>query len=381
MRNLLLATCLVLAQTTSGTVVAVTIDAAVVDAQRRPVTGLSAGDFAVELDGQSQRVVAATYLPSGAPMAGAIGPAFDAATPAPPVYRLVVQPPDGTPAGREFAIALSVKRPGTKVETPPRIAAAPVTVTGTRAATGPSATVPAEERVRTAMATGRRETGLPIVAGHTIRRAADPGLLTLEMQFEVAGPATPPLKPAVGLVVERGPLRSAAPRIEPAGEGRYRVDLSVSVPAGLHKVRFAVADAAGAIGAIEYPVNAQPRQIGPIRTSDLLRWTGTANERKPLHLSEVASDVATIGAGLELYDTTGSIPPPDLIVKFELIGRDRNAPPVIERLVTPEVRDAMLVAEAEFPLGRLGSGEYELRATIMSGPTVLGSTATPLVKR
>src|SRR5688572_17871660 len=79
-------------------VVGVTIDAAVVDGSGRPVPDLSAADFVVELDGRAQRVVAAAYHPAGAPMAGAIGPSFDAVTPASPVYRLVVDVPGGTQA-------------------------------------------------------------------------------------------------------------------------------------------------------------------------------------------------------------------------------------------------------------------------------------------
>ena len=332
----------------------------------------------MHLDGQPQRVIAATYYPTGTPMAGAIGPSFDAVSAAPAVYRLVVQPPDGTGAGRTFTVAIAVKRPGATVHAPPTAAAAPVAVTGTRSA--PPASGSVDDRLRMAIARGRSETGLPIAAGHTIRRAADPSQVEIDAQFEVTGAVAPPLTSLMGLVADGGQVRVAAPKIEPAGEGRYLVNLSLSVPPGPQRLRLAVADAHGALGALEYPVTADLRRMGPIVVSDLLRWTIASEGRTPWHLPAVPPGVTAIAAGLELYESTGPAPA-DLLVKFELAGRAAGAAAAIERIVAPDAREQVLVAEAEFPLDRLAAGEYLLRATLMSGTTVLGTATAPLVKR
>ena len=383
MRILLLAACAAFAGAashaparaqTTASVVAVTIDATVVDASGRAVPGLAAAEFTVELDGQPRRVVAVTYFPSGPPMTGAIGPAFDAVTGGAPAYRIVVQPPDATPPGREFAVAIKVSRTAAKIQAPQRAAATAITVTGTpTAAAASSAAKSPDERLRAAIATGRAEQGLPIQIGRAVRRANDSEKLTLDVQIDIGGSAREPLTGLLALVDSRGAMRSAKTQIEQAGNARYRVDLSLPLEPGAYKLRFAVADAAGAIGAIEAPINAQLTAMGPLLASDVLRWTRTANGRTPVLLEALPPGATSIGATLELYPAAGSAPPNDLLVKMELAG--------IERIVTPEPRDGVLIAEAEFPLERVAGGTHTVRATVTSAGAVLGSAAATLIKR
>ena len=357
---------------TSASVMAVTIDVSVIDGSGRPVAGLVAADFSVELDGQPRRVVAVTYFPSGPPMAGALGPAFDAVTGASPAYRLIVQPPDETPAAREFAVAVKVSRTGSRVQAPPRVAAAPVTVTGTAAAAPPPAPKSAEERLRAAIAGGRSEAGLPIRIGRAVRRDHD-GRLRLDVQIAIGGSARQPLSGLLGLVDARAVVRTTTPPIEPAGNGAYRVELSLPLDQGAYKLRFAAADAAGAFGSGEVAVNAQLNTAGPLEASDLLRWTADANGRRLLLVDELPPGLASIGATLELYAAAGAALPNDLLVKMEFAG--------IERIVTPESRDGVLAADAEFPLDRIGSGTYPMRATVESGAVILGTISATLIKR
>lgn len=366
---------------TTASVVAVTIDAAVVDAGGRAVTGLAAVDFKVELDGQSRRVVAVTYFPSGPPMAGAIGPAFDAVTTAPPAYRLVVQPPDETSAGQAFAVTVTVSRPGVKVQAPARAAAAPVTVTGTRTAAASSEPKSPEDRLRAAISAGRTEPGLPMQIGRALRRGSDPARLIMDVQIEIPPSASPPLSGLLGLVDGRGATRTARPQIERTAGGIHRVDLSLPLDPGAYRVRFAAVDAAGTIGAIDTAVTAQLTTMGPLLASDLLRWTIDANGRRPFLLEELPADIATIGATLELYATSSAPPPADLLVKMELAETGPSASTLIERIVTPEARDGALVADAEFPLERVVKGAYLLRASVMSGASRLGIVSATLVRR
>ena len=383
MRILVLAACVAVATAqTTATLIGVTIDVAVLDVKGQSIGGLVAEDFSVQLDGQPRRIVTAVYHPAGAPMAGAVGPVFDAVTGATPIYRLVVQPPDGTTAGRDFAVGINVNRAGAKLQVPSRAAAAPLSVTGTTRAAAAASNPPASiaERLRASIATGRADSGLPIAFGYAVRRGDDPARLTLDVQIEVGGRAKPPLEALLGLVDPRGAVRTATPQIETANDGSFRVDLSLPIEAGTNKVRFAVADAATAMGSIDIPVTARLTPMGGWLTSDLLRWTASGDARKPMLIRELPAGMTAIGVTLELYRAAAASSAADLLVKVELTGSDPAAA-LIERVVTPEERGEALIADAEFPLARLGAGAYTIRATVSSASTVLGAVSTTFVKR
>lgn len=383
MRLLVLAASVAMATAqTTATLIGVTIDVTVLDGKGQSIRGLAAEDFSVQLDGQPRRVVTAIYNPTGAPMAGAVGPVFDAVTGATPIYRLVVQPQDGTTAGRDFAVAVNVNRAGATLQVPSRAAAAPISVTGmTRAsAAPPNPAASIAERLRASIATGRADSGLPIAFGYAVRRGDDPARLTVDVQIAVKGSARPPLEALLGLVDARGGVRTATPQIEAANDGSFRVDLSLPVDAGSNTVRFAVADAANAMGSIDIPVTARLTPMGGWLASDLLRWTASGDARRPMLIRELPEGITAIGVTLELYRAAAASSAADLLVKVELTGGD-TAVASIERIVTPEERGEALVADAEFPLARLGAGAYTIRATVSSASTVLGAVSTTFVKR
>ena len=93
-----------------------------------------------------------------------------------------------------------------------------------------------------------------------------------------------------------------------------------------------------------------------------------------------STGATTLGATLELYVGDAG-PPPDLLVKVALAPGAGEQPALIERIVTPEARDGRLVAEAEFPLERVNSGTYLLRAVVLSGTTTLGTTSATVIRR
>ena len=389
MRTVLLIACLMLSRGSAthaqqpAPAIAVTIDVTVLDRSGRAVTGLAAADFNAELDGRAQPVLAVTYLPAGAPMAGGVGPLFDAVTPATPVYRIVVQPPADSRAGQEFSAVIKVARPDTKIQADPRAVAAPL---AGRAPATPSASVPAatstEERLRNAIATGRPSRALAIALATRVRRGSDPAQVSLDVQIELPATAKGPLTTLLGVVDARGAIRTANRSIAPAQDGTNRFDFSLPLEPGPYKVRFAAADAAGTIGSIESPVKAELVAMGPLLASSLLRWVpDSTGGQRPLILDALPSDAAAVGATLELYATAAAAPPPDLLVKLTLGPDDSAQPAWIERIVTPEVRDGVLIAEAEFPLARVPSGTHALRAVVLSGTTVLGTTSATVIKR
>ena len=270
MRTLVLIACLAVQVATQGEVT-VTVDAIVMDRGGKPITGMAAAEFTVELDGRAQPLRAVTYFATGVPMAGALGPAFDAVTPGtPPIYRLVVAAPPGTEPGKEFAVTVSVKRTDARVETDPRARAAGTT----------------------------------------------------------RGPA---------------PKSAGAPVAKP-------------------------------------PAPPKPVRIGPLLASELFRWVlDAAGKPQPVTSPELPAGASSFLVTLELRPTEQPAPP-DVLVKIALLppqGEDA----LIERIVTPELHERVLVAEAEFPLERVQPGTYTVRAVVVSGSSELGMVSTTVVKR
>lgn len=363
--------------------VAVTIDVTVLDRNGRSVADLTAADFTVELDGRAQRILAATYLAAGAPMAGGIGPVFDAVTPGSPVYRILVEPPDGTSPGKDFTVSVGVTRPNTKVQAGARVVGAPLASPVARPSPSASAATSIEERLLRAIASGRPERGLPISFGRTLRRGDDPAQVTLDVAIDIGSSAKLPLTAVLGIVDPGGTIRSATKTIDGGPDGgSHRIEFSLPLAPGAYKLRFAAADADGTIGAIESTVKAELAPMGTLLASDLLRWTADAGgQPRPLILEEIPAGTSTIGATLELYATDAARLPPDLLVRIRLDPADSRQPPSIERIITPETRDGVLVAAGEFPLQRIASGTYILRAVVQSGTTVLGTASATVIKR
>jgi VWFA-related protein len=307
------------------------------------------------------------------------------------VYRIAVEPPSGTPTGRDFALSALVKRAGISTLTNRRAVVGAGTVSGavsgalpvTRSSDAAPAGMSVDERLRHAIATGRPQRGLPVALGRTLRRGSDPATVTLDVAIEIPASATLPLTAVLGIVEPGGSIRSANRTIDLAAEaGAYRIDFSLPLAPGAYKLRFAAADATGTVGAIESAVDAQLATIGPLRASDLLRWTAGADGRpRALMLQELPGGAVTAGATLELYPAAGGPPPADLLVKLGFGSADPATPASLERLVVPEMRDGVLTAEAEFPLDRVTSGSYTMRAVVMSGATVLGTASAIVIKR
>ena len=392
MRTILLTACLTLggpgsigavAQSGQPGAVAVTIDVIVLDRNGRSVADLSPADFTVELDGRAQRILAATYLAAGAPMAGGVGPVFDAVTPGSPVYRILVEPPDGTSPGKEFTVGVVVTRPNTRVQADARTVAAPDTTRGARPSPSASPATSVEERLRRAIASGRPERGLPISFGRTLRRGGDPAQVTLDVAIDIGASAQLPLTAVLGVVDPGGAIRSATRTLDVRPDaGPHRIEFSLPLAPGIYKLRFAVADAGGTIGAIESAVKAELAPMGTLLASDLLRWTADAGgQPRPLLLDEIPTGSSSVGSTLELYITDAANVPPDLLVRMTLGPADSRQSPSIERIVTPETRDGVFVADAEFPLQRIASGTYTLRAVVQSGTAVIGSASATVIKR
>ena len=357
---------------TAQTSTPVTIDVTVVGRTAASLTNLSAADFDVEVDGRRQVVRTADMRPAAAvtEMTGAVGPVFDAA-PMPPsaVYRLSIEVSGAKPDG---AVNVRLKRNDLNVlsarrasSSPPAESTAPARASGS-----------VEDRLRDAVARGRASAGFPLAVGRSIRRGADPLQLTMEVAIDVPSATPGPISLLLGVVDARGAIRSVNRTLEvDTGGGPYHLELALPLSPAAYKLRVAAADATGALASTEIPVNAELRQIGSMKASDLLRTTGDANERRRAITNDmIPPGAVTLFLTLELYAPAEGTPP-DVLLNMSLTPEGANTP-ATERVITPELRDGALVAEAEFGVQRLAPGRYVARATVLSGARPLGTIET-----
>jgi hypothetical protein len=283
------------------------------------------------------------------------------------IYRLAVEVPSDTPPGKDFTLAARVlKRSGVTARANRHaVAAAPASATAAPAATAAApparALVSPAEQMRRAIASGRAMNGIDVSIEGSVRRAADPAQVSIDVVVAVSGTAKAPLTTTFGLVDASGAIRTADKTIDaPDPNGGYRLAFFVPAVPGAYKLRFAAADATGAVGAVESAVDATLTAMGPFQAS------GIAVEPLP-------GSRRGILAALELYPSASA--PTDVIVKIALIS---GSDPAIERVIVPEPVDGALRAEAEFVLDSLPPGNYTIRATVLSGVTVLGSLTRPV---
>jgi hypothetical protein len=125
---------------------------------------------------------------------------------------------------------------------------------------------------------------------------------------------------------------------------------------------------------------AQLNAMGPFTASDLLTWWVEPDGKAQfLALEDVPDSVQALSASIELYPGAGAPPASDVRVKLALYPSGSPAP-VAEREVTPDSGDGMLRAEGQFPLDTLAPGQYALRATVLVGDKVVGTTSATIRK-
>jgi hypothetical protein len=233
-----------------------------------------------------------------------------------------------------------------------------------------------DDRLRAAITTGRGETALDVGTGTTVRRGADPSQVILDVAVDIPASANGPVQSLLGVVNARGGIGTARKEMTADSAGApFHADLFLPLPPGAYIVRIAAADAGGTLGFTEVKVDAKLTSVGPLAASSLLRATLDASERRrSMTRDRIPADAKTLVAALELYPSSGA-PPADVLVKIALVPASGGDAAAIERVVTPEARDGVLAAEAEFTLDRLAAGKYTLRATVLSGATTLGTVS------
>jgi hypothetical protein len=306
------------------------------------------------------------------------------------VYRLGIEPPADTTPGKEFSLVATVRKPGLTTQTNKRaMATAPAAATPSTSASlaPPKASLPkalatVDDQLRAAMNAGRTFEGVPISLASGVRRAADGSQMEIGIRVQIPSTAKAPLTAVFGVVDEAGKLRSGR-RVVDAPEGdSYSLTFSVPVAPGAYRLRFAVADASGRVGAVEKPVRAELAAMGPFAAGDLQTSWSDATDKEQASFppaDDLPAAATTLNVSLELYPVAGATVPRDILVKVAF--GPAAQPAAIERLVVPTNDNGVWRAEAQFPLERVPAGAYSVQATVLVDGTAVGSRSTSVKKR
>jgi VWFA-related protein len=288
------------------------------------------------------------------------------------VYHLGVEAPPDSPPGRDFTLAARVKQPGLAVHAN-RVALLPT----------PTKPVPVDEQLQAVLLKGVPSYGVPIAVATVVRRGVTPAALDLGANLEVPANVPGPVTVVFGLVDAAGKLRSGRKTIDAPPNGQnYRMSVSLPVSTGNYRLRVGVADGAGQVGSLDAPVTAQLGRVGPFLTSDVMTsWSGADGKPQFLALEEVPTSATSLRTFLELYAPPDAPTPTDVAdvkVQWTLIGT--AAQPVAEQSVAPTQTPDRLLAGGQFPMDKLASGTYDLRATVLVAGRAVGSVSTTIRK-
>jgi VWFA-related protein len=284
------------------------------------------------------------------------------------LYQLGVPPADGGMPGHDYTLAVHVNRPG-------------LTVRANRRAVSPVAAtvIPVDTQLKQAIGSGTPLFGVPFSVGTSRRRGNSPAQIVLDANLEVPGSVRGPLTIAFALGNQKGLVQSGRTTMAaPSASGDYRAALSLPVPAGAYRLRFAVADGDQKIGSVETTVTAQLTGVGPFLASDLMTtWSGADNIPQFLVLQRMPLAATRLLASVELYPAPGVSVPSDVRVRFSLLSSDETS--VAEREIVPSAASGSLRAETQLPWQAIAPGTYTLRATVLAAGTPVGFVSTPVI--
>jgi hypothetical protein len=216
-----------------------------------------------------------------------------------------------------------------------------------------------------------------------LRRSSSSSSLDLSVNAEIPASARGPIITMFGLVQDAatlGEMTSGRREIPMSTTGEpYSLSVSLPVAPGSYRLRVAVADATGALGAIEVPVEAELSSMGPFAASDLIMaWVDAAGQPHGMALEELPPAATSVQALLELYAPAGGASgmldalKGDVQVEF-ILTRSGQTEPVDEREVIPQSAMGVLRTVVEYPIDDLSPGVYRLRANVRVGGQVVGA--------
>jgi hypothetical protein len=175
--------------------------------------------------------------------------------------------------------------------------------------------------------------------------------------------------------------------VAPVSGGPFLLSLSLPVATGSYRLRLAVADATGALGALDVPVDAVLNSIGPLAASDLMTaWVDAKGQPHLFALEDLPAAATSLQAILELYAPAGGAAGMLDAIRSEVqveisLTKVGDTDSVDERNIVPQFTAGVLRAVAEFPIDALPAGTYRLRARVETGGQIAGTTIATIKKR
>ena len=300
------------------------------------------------------------------------------------VYRLGIEPAPGLDSLRIDKVEAKVNRRGVFVHANRHgVADAKSAV----ASFAPSI----DDKLKAAIGHGQSHGAVPLRFATALRRSASGATLDLNVNAEIPASVKGPLVAMFGLVKDGdalGAMTSGRREIvAPVGGGPFVLSLSLPVTTGSYRLRLAVADATGALGALDAPVDAVLNSMGPLAASDLMTaWVDDKGQPHLFALEDLPPAATSLQAMLELYAPPGGASgmldaiKNDVQVEISLT-KVGATDPVDERNVVPQFTNGVLRATAEFPTDDLPAGTYRLRARVETGGKVAGTAIATVKKR
>jgi hypothetical protein len=156
------------------------------------------------------------------------------------IYRIGVDLPKSVPPDGNYRVTVTVKRPGVRVFAS-RYAAPPA----------PKVALTPEEQMQHAIATGEPLYAMPVQLATEIVPARGGSPVRIHVSVDVPGEMSGPISGMLGVIGPDHVLKTSRHDLARSGDGKtYILDLLVPATVGAYELRFAAADASGAVGAV-----------------------------------------------------------------------------------------------------------------------------------
>jgi tetratricopeptide (TPR) repeat protein len=356
----------------------VPVDVSVRGDDGRPVTGLTAADFTLDVDGRSRRIVSAAFVPStrGAAPPAADHTTFSSNASGDDRYLLIFEPESGDRDGKPHSITVAVPaRTGLDI----RAARNQFSI---EAPTSQTDEAILKETLQAP--TLASEIGLKLAA-YTLRDPASDKLrILMAAEIERSGSPDGRLALAYSLVDEKGRLIHSAIDHEvktpvSADALQKYSGFILSDATGTHTLKIAVVDERGRRGSVEHSFRAGLTEVGEVRATDLLladNKTGSGSA-DPAVGREFTS--GTVNNYIELYAEAPEVLK-NTTVMFE-VAKDAQARALdgAAGRVHPASTDApnRRTLEGSIPLALLPPGDYVARAVVTTDGRKVGQVTRP----
>ncbi|HUL71857.1 MAG TPA: VWA domain-containing protein [Vicinamibacterales bacterium] len=288
------------------------------------------------------------------------------------MYQLGVEMPTVAPTSEFLNAKVSVTRPGVTVRTNthalmPSAASGPVSI---------------EDALQARVAQGGTAFGVAMTCATARRRAETGPAIQLGVTLRVPASTPPPLVMRFALVSGTGAIAQAGRQeiAQTAAGDDYWLTFAVPVDPGPYRLRVAVADRDGRVGAVEESVAAELPQAGPFLVSDLLTtWTVADGPAHFLALDTLPKTATNLRVSLELYPQAAAAGRDPVSVRLTIIP-DGETDPIMAHDLVPSSQNGRLSVTGDVPVTSLPAGAYTIRATVLAAGAPVGWVSKTLRK-